>query len=310
MLSRPTPAPSSAAVCSNPMPSSLTSSVQTLVVGVQPHLDQLSAGVLGGVLHRLHAAEVERCLDRTGQPAHGLGAHRDRDRAGRHRGDQGRREPFVGQQPWVDAARQQGQRLDRGRGPHRPARRARRRRASGERPATVWASRRLTARATRCCWAPSWMSRSSRRRSWSWVSMSRARDTFSSSGPPQQLLVTTFQLGPKTGQAAAPDRPAPPDPLNSRSSTAVSAIPGRSWSRSTPSVLVAVAHGAGHACRHLSRPGRRAAAAAGSPPGGRRSGQVAARVSRSATVSHTWAHCAPVPWASSIDIRDGSSSAV
>ena len=36
---------------------------------------------------------------------------------------------------------------------------------SGDRASSVRASRRFTASATRCCWAPSWMSRSSRRRS-------------------------------------------------------------------------------------------------------------------------------------------------
>ena len=43
-----------------------------------------------------------------------------------------------------------------------PGRRAARRRGRATRAASVAASRRFTASATRCCWAPSWMSRSSR----------------------------------------------------------------------------------------------------------------------------------------------------
>ena len=58
---------------------------------------------------------------------------------------------------------------------------ARTRRArSGDRPARTWASRRFMARATRCCCAPSWMSRSSRRRSASWAAITRVRELSSS----------------------------------------------------------------------------------------------------------------------------------
>ena len=42
---------------------------------------------------------------------------------------------------------------------------------------STFSSRRLTASATRCCWAPSWMSRSSRRRSSSSATRTRLRDS-------------------------------------------------------------------------------------------------------------------------------------
>ncbi len=71
---------------------------------------------------------------------------------------------------------------------------------SGRRRATVSASRRLTASATRCCCAPSWMSRSSRRRSASWVSISRSRDARSSAARARQLVVPGGELGPQPDQ--------------------------------------------------------------------------------------------------------------
>ena len=73
-------------------------------------------------------------------------------------------------------------------------------------------------------------------------------------------------------------------PLNSRSSTVVSGIPGRSCSRSTPSVLVAVAHGRARRPTPVRVPGIGLRVTAVQSPRWASLGQVAARVSRSATV--------------------------
>ena len=83
---------------------------------------------------------------------------------------------------------------------------------SGARPASVSARRRFTARATRCCWAPSWMSRSSRRRAASWASTSRCRDARSSSSAGGQLLQPQLELGAEPDPAQDRARPGSPAP--------------------------------------------------------------------------------------------------
>ena len=80
----------------------------------EPHRHAAGAGVLGGVLHRLHAAEVQGGLDRcsaavpspSASTVTGIALVADR-------GPQGRHQALVGQQPRVDPAGQRGQRLDR-----------------------------------------------------------------------------------------------------------------------------------------------------------------------------------------------------
>ena len=81
----------------------------------------------------------------------------------------------------IDPAGQGRQRLDRDQRRDRLLGEQPRAARSGERPTMVCASRRLTVRATRCCWAPSWRSRSRRLRSASWVSMRRSREALISS---------------------------------------------------------------------------------------------------------------------------------
>ena len=77
---------------------------------------------------------------------------------------------------------------------------------SGERDATVCASRRLTTSATRCCWAPSWMSRSRRRRSASRASTRRRRDTWSSSARAARSAGRCASSA-RSRRGAAPARP-------------------------------------------------------------------------------------------------------
>ena len=116
------------------------------------------------------------------------------------------------------------QRLDGrlGRGRLRGQQRGRALRA--RRPARVCASRRFTASATRCCWAPSWMSRSSRCRSTSCAVTSRSR-TDVPPPPRRQLGRPLAPARHATGRPAC-TRPAwAARPSNSRTSTGVSGRP-------------------------------------------------------------------------------------
>ena len=160
---------------------------------------------------------------------------------------------------------------------------------SGALPTRVWARRRLTTRATRCCWAPSWMSRSRRRRSASWASTSRRRDTWSSSARDGELRGAPRQLGAEPGPVQHHARPGPRDRRTSRSSTGPNGC------------VVGLAHAAGS--RAALRRGRRRAtwtpgADARSASVGR-AGVRAARWPRSssspATTSHTCAQARAGP---------------
>ena len=138
--------------------------------------------VLGRVLQRLEAAEVDGRLDlgRVAADAVGVDARR---RAGC--GRRPRAAPRAGRCPSAAAGR------CRGPGRAAPGSCPSRRRPSSSsisaaplgvvrRPCRS-ARRRFTARATRCCWAPSWRLRSILRRSASPVATMRARDACSSS---------------------------------------------------------------------------------------------------------------------------------
>ena len=83
------------------------------LVLAKPHGHAPRARVLGGVLDRLHAAEVQRRLDRRREPYRSNRVDGDRDRTGGDREPQSRHQTFVGQQPRVDPAGQRGERLDR-----------------------------------------------------------------------------------------------------------------------------------------------------------------------------------------------------
>ena len=176
--------------------------------------------------------------------------------------------------------------------------------------ARVWASRRLTASATRCCCAPSWMSRSSRRRSSSWVWTSRSREARSSAA--RSASSASRWASSARSRALRSASPAwAARPANSRSSTGVSADRSPSWRRSTPSSSPPWRTG------RARRPGAVASRAPSRGSGGKPApaapvadgGQVAAGTSRSPTASHTWAHRALVPSASTRAIRSGSWSA-
>ena len=105
---------------------------------------------------------------------------------------------------------------------------------SGDRSASVCANRRLTASATRCCWAPSWMSRSSRRRSVSWASTSRCREERSSSARADSSAArcssSTRRLAPRSTSPACAARPE-----KRRSSTEVSGTCACSCTTRSPS---------------------------------------------------------------------------
>ena len=144
--------------------------------------DERGVRVLGGVLHRLQAGEVRRRLDRRGVPAHGGPRPRQELRWCRRR--RARPRPaLVAEHGGIDALEKGGQGVDRVNCGLDLAREddVRRSGALGQ----GLASRRFTASATRCCWAPS-MSRSSSRRS-SRRSTSRSR--------PAQLVGASRQLG-------------------------------------------------------------------------------------------------------------------
>ena len=101
---------------------------------------------------------------------------------------------------------------------------------SGDRWARVSARRRFTASATRCCWAPSWMSRSSSRRSASCRSTSRSRDAAQLVGPRRQLGAPQLELGaqpcPAQDQPRLPGQPRE-QALLDRGERACARAPGR-----------------------------------------------------------------------------------
>ena len=151
-------------------PSSLTSSSTRSPTVARSHLDPTGGGVLDGVLHCFDAAEVQapsrarRQACRSGGRGPRPGWLLARHDVAHRRGD-----AVLGEDRRIDAARQVDQAGDRvvhASSCETSTARAR----SGDRAVRVWARRRLTTRATRCCSAPSWMSRSRRRRSVSWVS--------------------------------------------------------------------------------------------------------------------------------------------
>ena len=78
----------------------------------QPHRHPGRPGVLGGVLDRLHAAEVERGLQQGRGPSDVLGLDGDRDRAGSDPRSQGRDEPLLRQHLGIDPAAQRRQGVD------------------------------------------------------------------------------------------------------------------------------------------------------------------------------------------------------
>jgi hypothetical protein len=132
MFSRPAPPPS-ARTCarSKPVPSSATTSRHRRPSPPSRTVTVPAPECFAGVLDRLHAAEVQRRLDRGRQPTQALGLDDDRDRAGPHRGPQGRLQTIVGQHARVDPPGQGGQGLDRHTGRARPAWPARRWRVPG-----------------------------------------------------------------------------------------------------------------------------------------------------------------------------------
>ena len=229
----------------------------------------------------------------------------DRDRAGGDRRAQ-RRDQALGPS-WrrVDAAGQRRPGRRSPRPPPAPARPAAPRPRSRDRGASVSASRRFTARATRCCWAPSWMSRSSRRRSASWASTRRWRDVRSSSARAESSSTRCGELGAEPG--AAQHRPGlggepGEQSLLDRGERPVLVLPAR---RSTPSSSPAWPTERPVPSRRRDRP-RVGVLAGRLAPGG----QVAASAGQPPTTSHTCAHSAPVPSASTFAIRAGSSSRV
>ena len=106
---------------------------------------------------------------------------------------------------------------------------------SGDRPSSVWASRRLTSSAMTSCWAPSWMLRSNRCRSAS------CRVDQVPSGL-AQLLGASLQRRPAAARAQRGARPpgasartARPSRRTAVSSTGVSSCPSRTTTASAPS---------------------------------------------------------------------------
>ena len=147
----------------------------------QLHPDPGRSGVLGGVLERLQAAEVRRRLQARRVATDGLRGELDRHRAVAQHGSQRDLQSALGEQRRIDAAAQLEHASRPPPPPPPPGRPAAAPRVRVSPEDRVWASRRFTARATRCCWAPSWTSRSSARRSLSCASTSRCRESRSSS---------------------------------------------------------------------------------------------------------------------------------
>ena len=154
------------------------------------------------------------------------------------------------------------------------------------------------------------MSRSSRRRSSSWVWTSRSREARSSAA----RSASSASRWASSARSRALRRASPAwaaRPANSRSSTGVRADRSFSWSRSTPSSSPPWRTGSAR------RPAAEASSAPSRGSGGEPApaapvadgGQVAAGTSRSPTASHTCAQRALVPSASTRAIRSGSWSA-
>ena len=203
------PAPRALAAGSKPAPSSDTSKSEASLR--LPHADRRRgrlARVLAGVLQCLETAEVHRRLD-LGRVA--ADARRPRAACATGRAPRRRKEPRRGRDPPGTADRSRGRAPA---GPPAPppgrprAGRAGRSPAAGSEPASSRARRRFTMSATSCCWAPSWRSRSIRRRS-----ASRRRDDAGARGPellglPPDLVERRLQLRVEPDVAQCEARPA------------------------------------------------------------------------------------------------------
>ena len=153
--------------------------------------DARGARVLGDVGERLADEEVGRRLGRRGSRVSGTSAIVDRH--GRAVGERAERrtEAVLGQDRRVDPARELAQLVERGTQLARRPRRAARTRRSPPHRACARASCSTSPIASSRCWAPSWRSRSSRRRS-----SSPARDD------PRPRLPQLRELGPQLGLKA------------------------------------------------------------------------------------------------------------
>ena len=177
---------------------------------------------------------------------------------------------------------------------------------SGDRAASgLAASRRFTASATRCCWAPSWMSRSSRA---ALVVLSVDQPLAGRAqlvGPGRQLGQPLLAARRAAARPAAPDRPGRPARRTAAPRPRSAACPPLLQHQHAEQ-LAAVPHRQAPACpASRPRPGRLGAGPC-SPCAAARSLPASGRPP---TTSQTCAHSAPVPSASTRAIRAGSSSA-
>ena len=158
--------------------------------------------VAGHVGERLGGDEVRGGLDGGGQPLlrHALERDRHGDAAGEAR--QRRLQAALGEHGGMDPARELAQLGRRAWPGPRSPRRAARRRARGRPRASPRASRSVSARPTRCCCAPSWRSRSIRRRASSPAATIRARDARSSSSAASRSR-DVADVAEEDGRAAA-----------------------------------------------------------------------------------------------------------
>src|SRR5215475_11056342 len=143
----------------------------------------------------------------------------------------------------------------------------------------------LMARATSCCWAPSWMLRSIRRRSSSCAATSRCREALISSSRASSCSRSPAFLSTRPTWAARS--------ASSRSSVGVSDSPGRFDTDSAPRTSPRwrtgrIRSAAGYA-------GTSAAVARAGGSGGASGGQAAPSWNTSPPFSHTSARVAPVP---------------
>ena len=167
------PDPEATASGSKPRPSSSTSKERLPFARAQTDHGAVRGGVLRDVLERLERAEVDGRLHVGGEPAQVLRVHLDAVLAlAGLRLDRGH-EPPVGEERRVDAAREVAEILERRLRLGLDLRRASPTLFAGSRSVSWPASRAFTASATSCCWAPSWMLRSRRRRSSSWAATRR-----------------------------------------------------------------------------------------------------------------------------------------
>ena len=124
--------------------------------------------------------------------------------------------------------------------------------------------------------------------------MSRSRDALQLVGSRHQLLVTGLELGPQ------PDQPQHQPGLGGQPGEQPLLHRGERQAGSLlqpehPQQLAAVPHRQGSPALARGVPRVGLQGTAGSGPSSASAGQVAASVRRSETVSHTCAHCAPVP---------------